>query len=223
MTPEKEKELLTALSKGNQSAFDSLYLFYAPKVREFVFRLLKNPGEAEDVTQNIFLRVWEKRRELGGTRSLRSYLYTMARNAVFDIFSHSIVEDKYMQEHINSAAERRDAPLSEKIETEELALLIAVAVDRMPEQRRRVFSLSRYEELSNKEIADALGCSPSTICRDLAMLESTGWVRRLETNRWAITEKPAALMQVYTLYMDDLSRQRDQFAARVQAKARQYL
>ena len=62
MTPEKEKELLTALSKGNQSAFDSLYLFYAPKVREFVFRLLKNPGEAEDVTQNIFLRVWEKRR-----------------------------------------------------------------------------------------------------------------------------------------------------------------
>ena len=156
MTPEKEKELLTALSKGNQSAFDSLYLFYAPKVREFVFRLLKNPGEAEDVTQNIFLRVWEKRRELGGTRSLRSYLYTMARNAVFDIFSHSIVEDKYMQEHINSAAERRDAPLSEKIETEELALLIAVAVDRMPEQRRRVFSLSRYEELSNKEIADAL-------------------------------------------------------------------
>ena len=76
MTPEKEKELLTALSKGNQSAFDSLYLFYAPKVREFVFRLLKNPGEAEDVTQNIFLRVWEKRRELGGTRSLRSYLYT---------------------------------------------------------------------------------------------------------------------------------------------------
>lgn len=100
MTPEKEKELLTALSKGNQSAFDSLYLFYAPKVREFVFRLLKNPGEAEDVTQNIFLRVWEKRRELGGTRSLRSYLYTMARNAVFDIFSHSIVEDKYMQEHI---------------------------------------------------------------------------------------------------------------------------
>ena len=64
---------------------------------------------------------------------------------------------------------------------------------------------------------------PSTICRDLAVLESTGWVRRLETNRWAITEKPAALMQVYTLYMDDLSRQRDQFAARVQAKARQYL
>ena len=89
MTPEKEKELLTALSKGNQSAFDSLYLFYAPKVREFVFRLLKNRGEAKDVTQNI---------------SLRSYLYTMARNAVFDIFSHSIVEDKYMQEHINSAA-----------------------------------------------------------------------------------------------------------------------
>ena len=173
MTPEKEKELLTALSKGNQSAFDSLYLFYAPKVREFVFRLLKNPGEAEDVTQNIFLRVWEKRREL------RSYLYTMARNAVFDIFSHSIVEDKYMQEHINSAAERRDAPLSEKIETEELALLIAVAVDRMPEQRRRVFSLSRYEELSNKEIAERLNLSVKTVERH--MTAALSQLRRLLT------------------------------------------
>ena len=169
MTPEKEKELLTALSKGNQSAFDSLYLFYAPKVREFVFRLLKNPGEAEDVTQNIFLRVWEKRRELGGTRSLRSYLYTMARNAVFDIFSHSIVEDKYM----------RDAPLSEKIETEELALLIAVAVDRMPEQRRRVFSLSRYEELSNKEIAERLNLSVKTV--DRHMTAALSQLRRLLT------------------------------------------
>ena len=68
-----------------------------------------------------------------------------------------------MQEHINSAAERRDAPLSEKIETEELALLIAVAVDRMPEQRRRVFSLSRYEELSNKEIAERLNISVKTV------------------------------------------------------------
>ena len=183
MTPEKEKELLTALSKGNQSAFDSLYLFYAPKVREFVFRLLKNPGEAEDVTQNIFLRVWEKRRELGGTRSLRSYLYTMARNAVFDIFSHSIVEDKYMQEHINSAAERRDAPLSEKIETEELALLIAVAVDRMPEQRRRAFSLSRYEELSNKEIAERLNLSVKTVERH--MTAALSQLRRLLKERLA--------------------------------------
>ena len=163
MTPEKEKELLTALSKGNQSAFDSLYLFYAPKVREFVFRLLKNPGEAEDVTQNIFLRIWEKRRELGDMRSLRSYLYTMARNAVFDIFSHSLVQDKYMQEHIKSAALRRDTPPSEKIETEELALLIAIAVDNMPEQRRRVFSLSRYEGLSNKEIAERLNISVKTV------------------------------------------------------------
>ena len=141
MTPEKEKELLTALSKGNQSAFDSLYLFYAPKVREFVFRLLKNPGEAEDVTQNIFLRVWEK--------------------------------------HINSAAERRDAPLSEKIETEELALLIAVAVDRMPEQRRRVFSLSRYEELSNKEIAERLNLSVKTVERH--MTAALSQLRRLLT------------------------------------------
>lgn len=86
-----------------------------------------------------------------------------------------------MQEHINSAAERRDAPLSEKIETEELALLIAVAVDRMPEQRRRVFSLSRYEELSNKEIAERLNLSVKTVERH--MTAALSQLRRLLTPR----------------------------------------
>lgn len=179
MTPEKEKDLLTALSKGDQSAFDSLYLFYAPRVREFVFRLLQNSGEAEDVTQNIFLRIWEKHRELGTLRSFRNYLYTMARNAVFDIFSHSAVQDKYKQERIRTGADLGDTSTSERIETEELALLIALAVDNMPEQRRKVFTLSRYEELSNKEIAERLNLSVKTVERHMtAALHS---LRRLLT------------------------------------------
>ncbi|MFQ7502479.1 MAG: sigma-70 family RNA polymerase sigma factor [Alistipes finegoldii] len=131
-----------------------------------MFRLLKNPGEAEDVTQNIFLRVWEKRRELGGTRSLRSYLYTMARNAVFDIFSHSIVEDKYMQEHINSAAERRDA---RQRENRDRGAGAAHRRRRGPHARTAPpgFSLSRYEELSNKEIAERLNLSVKTVERHM--------------------------------------------------------
>ena len=74
-----------------------------------------------------------------------------------------------------------------------------------------------------KEIADVLGYSPSNVCRDLDILQQAGWARRLESGRWAVTEKPAALLQVYNLYMEDLSRRRDQFTARVQAKAKQYL
>ena len=118
MTPEKKKELLTALSKGNQSAFDSLYLFYAPKVREFVFRLLKTPAKR---------KTSRKTSSCASGRSAANWA-AHARCGVISTrwpatpystsFSHSIVEDKYMQEHINSAAERRDAPLSEKIETE---------------------------------------------------------------------------------------------------------
>ena len=76
---------------------------------------------------------------------------------------------------------------------------------------------------SNKEIADALGYSPSNVCRDMELLRQAGWAHKLDSGRWAVTEKPVSLMQAYTFYMDDLARRRDQFMARVQARARQLL
>lgn len=76
---------------------------------------------------------------------------------------------------------------------------------------------------SSKEIADALGYSPSNVCRDMELLRQAGWAHKLDSGRWAVTEKPVSLMQAYTFYMDDLARRRDQFMARVQARARQLL
>ena len=63
---------------------------------------------------------------------------------------------------------------------------------------------------SNKEIADALGYSPSNVCRDMELLRQAGWAHKLDSGRWAVTEKPVSLMQAYTFYMDDLARRRDQ-------------
>lgn len=75
--------------------------------------------------------------------------------------------------------------------------------------------------MSNKEIADATGYGAVNVCRDMAILETLGYARKLPTDRWALTVKPVALMRSYQLHMDEMSRRASEFDARVTARARQ--
>ena len=77
--------------------------------------------------------------------------------------------------------------------------------------------------MSNKEIVMATGYTPANVCRDLRTLEEAGWARKLENGRWAVTEKPVALMKMYQLYMSDLAERGRNFDMRVTAQARQLL
>jgi len=77
--------------------------------------------------------------------------------------------------------------------------------------------------MSNKEIIKATGYSPANVCRDLQMLEEAGWVRKLDNGRWAVSEKPVALMKTYQFYMSDLAERSRNFDMRVTAQARQML
>ena len=82
---------------------------------------------------------------------------------------------------------------------------------------------SVLDGMSNKEIVSATGYSAANVCRDLQALEETGWVRKLPNGRWAVTEKPVALMKLYQLYMGDLAERGRNFEMRVTAQARQMM
>ena len=77
--------------------------------------------------------------------------------------------------------------------------------------------------MSNKELATATGYSPSNISRDMRLLCEAGWARQLDNGRWAVSEKPVALMKLYQLYMSDLAERGRNFDLRVTAQARQML
>lgn len=77
--------------------------------------------------------------------------------------------------------------------------------------------------LSNKEIADTLHYSPVNVCRDLALLAAEGWVLKHDNGNYAISTKPVALMQCYTLYMDTWNARSQNFQNRVAAQARQMM
>ena len=151
------------LAQGDREAFDALYLHYAPKVEELAFWMLKSRTEAEDVMQSIMLKVWERKEEIAQMTRFSNYLFTMTKNAIFDIYSRSLVHEKYESAQLSSVRYFHDDTLDSQVETNDLALLISIAVDKMPDQRRRIFRMSRYEGLSNREIAEKLHVSINTV------------------------------------------------------------
>lgn len=150
------------LVNGSYEAFDTLYMRYSPLVERFVLSLLKDREEADDVTQNIFLKIWENRRSLGHVSSIRNYLFKCAKNAVFDIFSRTRrTEDLSGDIDLESIGFMQD--MEGKISAKDLLMLMNMAVENMPEQRKRVFRMSRNSGLSHKEIAEKLGISTKTV------------------------------------------------------------
>lgn len=161
----EEYILLKRLRDSDPEALDLLYLHYAPKVRDFAFRLLGDPTEAEDITHDIFLKIWEQRATVGNILSFKSYLFRMTRNAVFNVFKRRQVRTRYRtQTATESQGEGiADTRTDEPVSTEELLEMIQLVIKNMPEQRRRVFCMSRYENMSYNDIAQQLDISPRTV------------------------------------------------------------
>lgn len=145
---------------GETEAFARIYRKFAPKMRCFVSKLLHDNLLTDDIVHNVFLRLWENREIISKVESLDRYLFRAARNAIFDIFEHQKIVMKYEQKGCPDAAM---FSMDEQINAENLAMLIELAIDRMPPQRRRIFRMSRYLGYSNGEIATRLNLSINTV------------------------------------------------------------
>ena len=157
---DEERRYLEALARDDRSAFDALYLKYAAKTEEFLYRTLKDHSEAEDITQDIFLKIWRNRTSIGAVDAFGPYLFRMARNAVYDRFDNRSVRENYARRA--SLLPEYELPDS-AIDSRDLLLLIRMVVEKMPEQRRRIFRMSREEGLSNDQIAEQLSISRRTV------------------------------------------------------------
>lgn len=163
MTCEQEKRLVDELSSGSYEAFDELYMQYSPLVEKFAYALLKNRTEVDDISQNLFLKMWEMREKLTDVRSLRSYLFVMCRNAVMDAFARRKITAASSSFPDTVLKDVASESIIEKIDSQNIMVMIDLAVSVMPEQRRNVFILSRKHNMSHKEIAEKLGISIKTV------------------------------------------------------------
>ena len=135
---------------------------YAGKCLGFVQSLIKDGDAAKDITHDIFVKVWLKRDVISKVNNFSSYLFRMVQNAVLDRLESEVIGRRYMTEQLMTSENFRSY-VDERISADELQMLIFKAVSNMPEQRRNIFTLSRYKGISNAEIARMFGINIRTV------------------------------------------------------------
>ena len=156
-----EKDTLFNLSQGDVKALDILYVAYAPLVRNWCFAILKNNAEAEDLTQDIFLRIWNYREDLNEVRSFKSYHFRTTHNAVLNKIREKNVRLMFARSRSGDALIEEDA--SSLTDTADLLNKIKIALEGMSDLRKRIFKMSRFEDKTYQEIAESLKISPKTV------------------------------------------------------------
>ncbi len=157
------QELLTRLKNGDILAFDQVYELYSHKLFSFVFKILKNEAEVDDIVQEVFVKIWESRNKLEDYKLLNSYIFTIAYNNSIDHIRKRISNNKYL-EHLKYSASINFTPtIISQIEYNELNNQVGKLIANLPVRQKQVYLLHREEGLTYPEIAEKLGISKNTV------------------------------------------------------------
>lgn len=149
------------LAEGNEAAFREVYDLYHQKVYALGYYFTHSPSVAEDITQDIFLKIWDKRRELKEVQNFSSWIKVLVRNHAYNLIAINARERLHRK---NQSYDIVVPSLAEaKLEGKERNNIFEKAINNLPDQQKKVFILSRYEGFKIAEIADMLKISPNTV------------------------------------------------------------
>lgn len=158
----EDRQLARAIRGGSTKAFEQFFRKYHKKLVRFAYTYVHSVPVAEDLVQESFLKVWERRTSLDPEDSVRAYLYQAVRNGALDYKKHQEVEQKNLPRfrHLQDTSTVIEVALKE-----DKAFVEAVhqAIDNLPDRARQVYQLSRTDGLTYKEIAEVMGISVKTV------------------------------------------------------------
>ncbi len=164
-----EKLLLIKLKEGSFQAFEKLYTMYSGKLYNFIMRLSSgNQYMAEEVVQSTFIRIWEVRAKVDSDASFISFLCTIAKNLLMNMYQRQTIEYVYNEYLIKSGVDR-DSQTEDNIDLRFLNEYIDSLAEELPAQRKKIFILSKRQNYTNKEIAEMMGISESTVATQLSL------------------------------------------------------
>lgn len=158
---ETDKGLIEEVKEGIASAFDLLYEAYSHKLYIFALTILKSKEDAEEVVQNTYFKIWEKRKSIDSNHSFKSFLFTVAYNLTVDLLRERLKERKYRENVLNKATSNYN--LEEAIDFGDLLEHVEQIVKELPPRKNEIYQLSRVHHLSYSEIAEKLNISVKTV------------------------------------------------------------
>ena len=146
--------------------FGMIFTEYYSVVKYFAFMLLKSEEDAEDIAQDVFTKLWTQPEIWTKVPNLKPYVYTLTKSTTLNFIKHKKIELAYQEKVIEKSLieelSQTEDPLN-AIYYKEVKLIIQLTLDRLPEQRRKIFEMSRFENMSNNEIAEKLNISVRTV------------------------------------------------------------
>jgi len=162
-----EKELLELIAEGNEPAFAKLFAHYGNRIFSIAFKLTKSNIIAEEIVQDVFLKIWSKRDSLDTIQNFSAYLFIVTRNDAYKAlreiarnYKVTCLTGKDQSLAVNDTAD--------VIMDKEYSSILQKAIDRLPNQQKQVYQLMKEGDLKRDEVAHQLHIQPETVKYHLA-------------------------------------------------------
>lgn len=164
---DEHTDLLQRVTAGEEAAFRTLFNAYRVKLYYFIYKIIDNPTDAEELVQDLFVRLWSSRQQLADVQNLDSYMFIAARNRAMDHLKKTARERTNHHEWLGSL-DPQQTDTDHLLDYKESKQLIDDAVRQLPPQQARIFHLSKEMGMSRQAIAEELGLSENTVRNHLA-------------------------------------------------------
>jgi RNA polymerase sigma-70 factor (ECF subfamily) len=157
-----QQRLINGLKDGDKKVFEEIYRLYYSPLCFYCLRYVGDMEEAKELVQGMFLKVWIKRDTIDINTSLKSYLYRAVQNHALNHLQQQKIKQKYVIDKAHFPAQPSENGQL-KMEEEELKKVIKNAILNLPEKRRKIFELSRFENMKYNQIAEHMSISVKTV------------------------------------------------------------
>lgn len=156
-------QLAARIKLGDEQAFELLFRIYFERLCGFTNKFLNDPEQSKEIVQEVFMKIWEGRKDIDPEDSLKSYLFKIAQNLSINKLRRQKVESRYTEIYKLVYIEHDEFSVHESLLARELEENISNSIGKLPPECRKIFELSRIEGLKYREIADTLNISVKTV------------------------------------------------------------
>jgi len=157
-----DKELIHQVAKGSEEAFTSLFRLHQQRVFQTALVYLKSPAGAEEVVQEVFIKIWQKRDSLSGLQSFEAWLLTLTKNHIIDHL-RKLARESALRKTLPGEQELQENTTDFKVRESQYQLLLQQALQEISPRQREIYRLLKDEQLTYEQAGERLGLSALTV------------------------------------------------------------